>query len=142
MGVIDYSSQPRRQPVLTAAQIAAGVLVLLCLAALFGFAWLRFEIGMEGTWLATHRNPPGASAWRNITDTNYGWSPVAVRDTSVRTPLFVIRQEQVRGPDGDALTRPRSSRVEYRPAFWIIFGVVVRALAVDVAFLLKRVRKK
>jgi hypothetical protein len=141
MGVIDYGATLRRQPVLTAARVAAGVFVLLCLAGLLGFAWLRFDISMERHWLALEPNPGaphpyadcGASAWRVADDGQQ------VRDVWVRQPLFIARQQQVYDPIDEEVRKGivRNARVEYRPAFWIVVAVAGLMLAANVAILFK-----
>jgi len=129
---LDYAAKPRRHPP-PIKQIAAGVLVLLCVAIAAGFSWLHFDAAQEQRWIATHPNPPGASAWRTVGDAK-------IRDVSVTTPFYVTSLQQVYDPTYDDATSrpPRNKRIEYRPALWAVCASIALMLVADLAVLLVR----
>ena len=127
MTTIDYAHSPRR-PAIPVRVLAGLLLAVVLFGSLLAFAWLQFEISNSYRWLATHPNPPGASAWRPAGN-------ATVRDVSERTTFYVASLEQVYDPGNeDATSRPpRNHRVKYRPALWLVAAAVALILAGCVA---------
>jgi hypothetical protein len=117
------------------------VLVLFCVAALIGFAWLRLTVRLEFYWLTSTPNPGNRSVSRQTTDD--AGRPITVRDVWSQTTFFTARLEQEYDPAADDWTSraPRNGQLKYRPAFWIIVVLWLGAVAVPVAVLWKAMNR-